>query len=159
MAFGHRAYLDGAAVWRCWKMHPTWVPGVYGRFAPRKAWVRRLDKFLGVFHFLWSMRVRQHQAERAGLEARWSSGESRALVPVSAGVRDDRLVQVLPAHARMIPESRYYRVYYCGALRACGNDLECDACRYVTKMAEQEDDACSREKFCRIVEHRWVELD
>ena len=114
---------------------------------------------LAFFHFLWSMRVRQHQAERAGLEARWSSGESRALVPVSAGVRDDRLVQVLPAHARMIPESRYYRVYYCGALRACGDGLECDACRYVTKMAEQEDDACSRGKFCRIVEHRWVELD
>lgn len=41
-------------------MHPTWVPGVYSRFVPRKAWVRRLDKFLGVFHFLWSMRVRQH---------------------------------------------------------------------------------------------------
>ena len=97
--------------------------------------------------------------QNAGLEARWSSGESRALVPASAGVRDGRLVQVLPAHARMIPESRYYRVYYCGALRACGDDLECDACRYVTKMAEQEDDACSREKFCRIVEHRWVELD
>ena len=35
-------------------MHPTWVPGVYGRFAPRKAWVRRLDKFLVVFHFLWN---------------------------------------------------------------------------------------------------------
>lgn len=159
MAFGHRAYLDGVAVWWRWKIHPTWVPGVYGRFAPRKAWVRRLDKFLGVFHFLWSMRVRQHQAERAGLEARWSSGESRALVPVSAGVRDDRLVQVLPARARMVPESRYYRVYYYGTLRACGDNLECDACRYVTKMAEREDDACSREKFCRIVEHRWVELD
>lgn len=46
-----------------------------------------------------------------------------------------------------------------GALRACGDDLECDACRYVTKMAEREDDDCSREKFCRIVERRWVELD
>ena len=46
-----------------------------------------------------------------------------------------------------------------GALRTCGDGLECDACRYATKMAEQEDDACSRERFCRIVEHRWVELD
>lgn len=140
-------------------MHPIWAPGGSNQSAPRKAWVRRPGKFLGVYHFLWSMRVRQHQAERAGLEARWSSDESRAFVPVSASVRDDRLVQVLPAHVRMIPESRYYRVYYCGALRACGDDLECDACRYVTKMAEQEDDACSREKFCRIVERRWVELD
>lgn len=35
-------------------MYPTWVPGVYGRFAPRKAWVRRLNKFLGVFHFPWN---------------------------------------------------------------------------------------------------------
>lgn len=35
-------------------MHPTWVPGVYSRFVPRKAWVRRLNKFLDVFHFLWN---------------------------------------------------------------------------------------------------------
>lgn len=35
-------------------MHPTWVPGVYSRFVPRKARVRRLNKFLGVFHFLWN---------------------------------------------------------------------------------------------------------
>ena len=54
MAFSYRAYLDGVAVWRRWKMHPTWVPGVYSRFVPRKAWVRRLNKFLGVFHFLWN---------------------------------------------------------------------------------------------------------
>lgn len=32
-------------------MYPIWVPGVYSRFVPRKAWVRRLNKFLGVFHF------------------------------------------------------------------------------------------------------------
>lgn len=51
MAFGCRTYLDCAAVWRRWKMHPTWVPGVYSRFVPRKAWVRRLNKFLDVFHF------------------------------------------------------------------------------------------------------------
>lgn len=54
MAFGHRAYLDGVTVWRRWKMHPTWVPGAYDRFVPRKAWVRRLNKFLGVFRFLWN---------------------------------------------------------------------------------------------------------
>ena len=35
-------------------MHQTWVPGVYSRFVPRKARVRRLNKFLGVFHFLWN---------------------------------------------------------------------------------------------------------
>lgn len=51
MAFGYRAYLDCAAVWRRWKMHPAWVPGVYSRFMPRKVRVRRLNKFLGVFHF------------------------------------------------------------------------------------------------------------
>ena len=54
MAFGHRTYLDCAAIWRRWKMHPTWVPGVYSRFVPRKAWVCRLNKFLGVFHFPWN---------------------------------------------------------------------------------------------------------
>ena len=54
MAFGHRTYLDCAAVWRRWKMHPTWVSGIYSRFVPRKARVRRLNKFLGVFHFLWN---------------------------------------------------------------------------------------------------------
>ena len=36
VAFGYRTYLDCAAVWRRWKMHPTWVPGVYSRFVPRK---------------------------------------------------------------------------------------------------------------------------
>lgn len=30
-------------------MYPIWVPGAYSRFVPRKAWVRRLNKFLGVF--------------------------------------------------------------------------------------------------------------
>lgn len=51
MTFGHRAYLDGVAVWRRWKMYPIWAPSGYSRFVPRKAWVRRLNKFLGVFHF------------------------------------------------------------------------------------------------------------
>ena len=37
--------------------------------------------------------ARQHQAERAGLEARRDSGEPRALVPVAPDVGDDRLVE------------------------------------------------------------------
>ena len=32
-------------------MYPIWAPSGYSRFVPRKAWVRRLNKFLGVFHF------------------------------------------------------------------------------------------------------------
>lgn len=54
MAFGHRTYLDGVAVWRRWKMYPIWAPSGYGRFVPRKVRVRRLNKFLGVFHFPWN---------------------------------------------------------------------------------------------------------
>ena len=37
--------------------------------------------------------ARQHQAERAGLEARRDAGEHRALVPVAPHVGDDRLVE------------------------------------------------------------------
>ena len=37
--------------------------------------------------------ARQHQAEHASPAARRDAGESRALVPVAAYVRDDRLVQ------------------------------------------------------------------
>ena len=52
--------------------------------------------------------AREHQAERAGLEARRDAGESRAPVLVAADVRDDRLVQaaegvvpgILPARLR-----------------------------------------------------------
>lgn len=51
MAFSYRAYLDGVAVWRRWKMYPIWAPSGYSRFVPRKVRVRRLNKFLGVFRF------------------------------------------------------------------------------------------------------------
>ena len=32
-------------------MYPIWAPSGYSRFVPRKVRVRRLNKFLGVFHF------------------------------------------------------------------------------------------------------------
>ena len=44
--------------------------------------------------------AREHEAERAGLEARRRAGEHRALVPVAPHVGDDRLVQ---APERVIP--------------------------------------------------------
>lgn len=45
--------------------------------------------------------ARQHQAERAGLDARRDAGEHRALVPVAPHVGDNRLVE---APERVVPD-------------------------------------------------------
>lgn len=54
--------------------------------------------------------ARQHQAERAGLDARRDAGEHRALVPVAPHVGDDRLVEaaegIVPGELAARPPSR-----------------------------------------------------